>query len=94
MNSAACGAQLRLRGSVRDDLVRLIAHAIATPSLAGAVNATAPEPVRNAAFTREAVVRLIAPRARLYLPRHCGWRPVISPKNSCWVERVSSPKRP
>ena len=37
----------------RDDLVRLIAHAIATPSLAGAVNATAPEPVRNAAFTRE-----------------------------------------
>src|SRR5678816_437258 len=36
----------------RDDLVRLIAHAIATPSLAGAVNATAPEPVRNADFAR------------------------------------------
>jgi len=34
----------------RDDLVRLIAHAIATPSLAGPVNATAPEPVRNVDF--------------------------------------------
>jgi uncharacterized protein (TIGR01777 family) len=36
-----------------DDVVRLIAHAIATPSLKGAVNATAPEPVRNADFTQE-----------------------------------------
>jgi uncharacterized protein (TIGR01777 family) len=36
----------------RDDLVRLIAHAIASPQLLGPVNATAPEPVRNAAFTR------------------------------------------
>jgi uncharacterized protein (TIGR01777 family) len=36
----------------RDDLVRLIAHAIATPKLLGPVNATAPEPVRNAAFTQ------------------------------------------
>jgi uncharacterized protein (TIGR01777 family) len=36
----------------RDDLVRLIAHAIATPALLGPVNATAPEPVRNAAFTQ------------------------------------------
>ncbi len=35
-----------------DDLVRLIAHAIATPGLAGPVNGTAPEPVRNAAFAR------------------------------------------
>lgn len=35
-----------------DDLVRLIAHAVATPSLAGAVNGTAPEPVRNLAFAR------------------------------------------
>ena len=33
-----------------DDLVRLIAHAVATPGLAGPVNGTAPEPVRNAAF--------------------------------------------
>jgi hypothetical protein len=37
----------------RDDLVRLIAHAIATPELRGPVNATAPEPVRNATFARE-----------------------------------------
>lgn len=36
----------------RDDLVRLIAHVIATPSLSGAVNATAPEPERNSAFGR------------------------------------------
>jgi uncharacterized protein (TIGR01777 family) len=36
----------------RDDLVRLIAHGIATPQLTGPVNATAPAPVRNAAFTR------------------------------------------
>jgi uncharacterized protein len=37
----------------RDDLVRLIAHIVATPNLVGAVNATAPTPVRNADFTRE-----------------------------------------
>ncbi|MBS0472197.1 MAG: TIGR01777 family oxidoreductase [Proteobacteria bacterium] len=34
----------------RDDLVRLIAHAILTPSLSGPLNATAPEPVRNREF--------------------------------------------
>jgi len=34
----------------RDDLVRLIAHAIATDDLEGPVNATAPTPVRNAEF--------------------------------------------
>jgi hypothetical protein len=37
----------------RDDLVRLIAHIMVTPKLAGAVNATAPVPVRNADFARE-----------------------------------------
>ena len=37
----------------RDDLVRLIAHVIAAPSLTGAVNATAPEPVTNATFAKE-----------------------------------------
>ena len=36
-----------------DDMVRLIAHAIATPALTGPVNATAPEPVRNATFAHE-----------------------------------------
>ncbi len=34
----------------RDDLVRLIAHGIACGELVGAVNATAPQPVRSAAF--------------------------------------------
>jgi hypothetical protein len=34
----------------RDDLVRLIVHAIATPALAGPVNGTAPTPVTNATF--------------------------------------------
>jgi uncharacterized protein len=37
----------------RDDLVRLIAHVIATPSLTGPVNATAPNPVRNTEFAGE-----------------------------------------
>jgi uncharacterized protein (TIGR01777 family) len=36
----------------RDDLVRLIAHVIADPRYTGAVNATAPVPVQNAAFAR------------------------------------------
>ena len=37
----------------RDDLIRLIAYAIANRQLTGAVNATAPTPVRNATFARE-----------------------------------------
>jgi uncharacterized protein len=36
----------------RDDLVRLIAHVMVTPKLDGAVNATAPVPVRNADFAK------------------------------------------
>ena len=36
---------------MRDDLVRLILHALDSDSLAGAVNATAPTPIRNAGFT-------------------------------------------
>ncbi len=35
----------------RDDLVRLIVHAIARPDIAGPLNATAPTPVTNAHFT-------------------------------------------
>ena len=31
----------------RDDLVRLIAHIVANPQLTGAVNGTAPAPVKN-----------------------------------------------
>jgi uncharacterized protein len=34
----------------RDDLVRLIVHAIASPGLTGPLNGTAPTPVRNAEF--------------------------------------------
>jgi len=37
----------------RDDLIRLIAHIIANPQLSGAVNGTAPVPVRNATFAQE-----------------------------------------
>jgi hypothetical protein len=36
----------------RDDLVRMIVHALATPSLTGPLNGTAPHPVTNAQFTR------------------------------------------
>ncbi|MEZ5854869.1 MAG: TIGR01777 family oxidoreductase [Hyphomicrobiaceae bacterium] len=35
----------------RADVVRLIAHAVASPDVDGALNATAPLPVRNSAFT-------------------------------------------
>lgn len=37
----------------RDDAVDVVRHAIATPSIRGAVNAVAPEPVTNREFTRE-----------------------------------------
>jgi uncharacterized protein (TIGR01777 family) len=37
----------------RDDLIRLIAHLIASPSVWGTVNGTAPNPVRNRDFVRE-----------------------------------------
>lgn len=36
-----------------DDLAELVSFALATPDLTGAVNATAPNPVTNADFTRE-----------------------------------------
>jgi uncharacterized protein (TIGR01777 family) len=51
----------------RDDLVRLICHAIATPSLNGPVNGTAPEPVRNADFAASLARQLRRP-AILPLP--------------------------
>ena len=53
----------------RDDLVRLIAHAIATPRMAGAVNATAPSPVTNATFATE-LSRALSRPALLRMP---GW---------------------
>ena len=51
----------------RDDLVRLIIHAMETTGLAGPLNATAPEPVSNAMFTSELA------RAS-HGPLSCGFR--------------------
>lgn len=51
----------------RDDLVRLIAFAIATPDLHGAVNAVAPNPVRNIDFAR-ALGRVLGRPALTPLP--------------------------
>ncbi len=51
----------------RDDLVRLIAYILATPNLRGPINATAPEPVRNATFAHELGRALNRP-ARLRAP--------------------------
>ncbi|MEO8317063.1 MAG: TIGR01777 family oxidoreductase [Bradyrhizobium sp.] len=45
----------------RDDLVRLIAHVIASDGIAGPVNATAPIPVTNLKFTEELGRRLHRP---------------------------------
>jgi uncharacterized protein YbjT (DUF2867 family) len=45
----------------RDDLVRLIAHALAKPEISGPINATAPIPVRNSTFTEELGRRLQRP---------------------------------
>lgn len=45
----------------RDDLVRLIAHVIASPGISGPVNATAPIPVTNLKFTEELSRRLHRP---------------------------------
>jgi hypothetical protein len=51
----------------RDDLVRIIARAVADETLAGPVNATAPVPVRNADFTKALAKALHRP-AFLRLP--------------------------
>ena len=67
----------------RDDLVRLIAHAIATPALTGAVNATAPEPVRNADFAAELGRALHRPASCACRPRRCAGSAAISPRNCC-----------
>jgi uncharacterized protein (TIGR01777 family) len=45
----------------RDDLVRLIVHAIARPDISGPINATAPIPVTNGRFTEELGRRLRRP---------------------------------
>jgi uncharacterized protein (TIGR01777 family) len=51
----------------RDDLIRLLAHVMADAQLTGPVNATAPEPVRNAAFAQELAHALHRP-ALLRMP--------------------------
>ncbi len=51
----------------RDDLIRLIAHIIATPQLSGAVNGTAPAPVRNTTFA-QALGRALHRPALLRMP--------------------------
>jgi uncharacterized protein (TIGR01777 family) len=45
----------------RDDLVRLIGHALAKPEISGPINATAPIPVTNRKFTEELGRRLRRP---------------------------------
>jgi uncharacterized protein len=45
----------------RDDLVRLIGHAVAKPEISGPINATAPIPVTNRKFTEELGRRLRRP---------------------------------
>src|SRR6202022_1062753 len=45
----------------RDDLIRLIALALARPEIAGPINATAPIPVTNTKFTAELGRRLQRP---------------------------------
>jgi hypothetical protein len=45
----------------RDDLIRLIAHALARSDISGQINATAPIPVTNARFTEELGRRLRRP---------------------------------
>jgi uncharacterized protein len=45
----------------RDDLVRLIGHALAKPGISGPINATAPIPVTNRTFTDELGRRLRRP---------------------------------
>jgi uncharacterized protein (TIGR01777 family) len=59
----------------RDDLIRLIAHAIARPDISGPINATAPIPVRNMKFSEELGRRLGRPavfRIPAMLLRHAA----------------------
>lgn len=51
-----------------DDEVGVIGHALSTPSLSGPVNATAPQPVTNAGFTRT-LAKVLARPAFLVVPR-------------------------
>jgi uncharacterized protein (TIGR01777 family) len=65
----------------RDDLVRLIVHAIATPALSGPINGTAPVPVTNATFV--AALLCAARRSCPCRQRRCVSRSEPSPRSSC-----------
>ncbi len=68
----------------RDDLgVRLIVHAITTPSPFGPVNATAPVPVTNAAFVAALGWALARPAALPMPAGHSVSRSARSLKNFC-----------
>jgi uncharacterized protein (TIGR01777 family) len=51
-----------------DDIVGLYLHALTTPDLEGVLNATAPEPVTNAEYTR-VLARVLRRPARIRVPR-------------------------
>ncbi len=51
----------------RDDLIRMIARIVSDKAISGPVNGTAPEPVRNAVFTRE-LARALRRPAFLAIP--------------------------
>lgn len=52
MGGPIVNGRQRLSWIYRDDMVRMIAFAIADEELHGALNATAPNPVRNGDFAR------------------------------------------
>ena len=75
----------------RDDLVRLIAaRDRRRRRFAGPVNATAPEPVRNATFTQRARPRAcIARPCCACRPRRCAGSPAIWPRSCCSAASAS-----
>ena len=78
----------------RDDLIRLIAHVIASPKYVGAVNATAPAPVTNADFARE-LGRALRRPALLRMPAFLlHGSAATSPTSCCWPDSGYCPTRP
>ena len=67
----------------RDDVVGVMRHLLETTSLSGPVNATAPQPVTNAEFTR-ILGRLLRPTLFRCRPSPCAWR------SANWQTRRSS----
>ena len=71
----------------RDDLVRLIAHVIASPGISGPINATAPIPVTNLKFTEELGRRLHRPAVFRIPAACCAVSAAILPMNFCSAGR-------